>query len=121
MSTPEGHHSSHLFMCVCLSNARRVAAASGLPGRDVRPRVVRQGGNGHAGGGETLQAEQDLLFSSSSLSLSCCVFLVQFSWFSVFLDVTCFLFLNCLRFLKEMIEKEMDNNLEVKIRAGELG
>lgn len=84
--------------------------------------MVRQGGDGHAGGGETLQAGQDLLFSSSLLSLSRCVFLVvQFSWFSVFLDVTCFLFLTCLRFLKEMIEKEMDNNLEVKIRAGELG
>lgn len=60
--------------------------------------------------------------SSSLLSLSCCgvprclVCLV-----SDFLDVTRFLFLNCLRFLKEMIEKEMDNNLEVKVRAGELG
>lgn len=39
----------------------------------------------------------------------------------VLLDVTRFLFLNCLRFLKEMIEKEMDNNLEVKVGPGELG
>lgn len=49
-----------------------------------------------------------------------CILRYLFSLVSVFRDVTRFLFFNCLRFLKEMIEKEMDSNLEVKVRAGEL-
>lgn len=83
--------------------------------------MVWQGGDGHAGGGETLHTGQDLLFIFFLVFATLCVPRCLVFLVSVFLDVTRFLFLNCLRLLKEMIEKEMDNNLEVKVRAGELG